>query len=138
MNRNAKILLGLSAALLAVTMVLTAFLFSRQHKHSAGILRMLGGSKKQAFTAILTCGAVVAATGGIAGTLLGGVLTQSVGASILGDAETAAVELATGASPVLTAVSGVGCMALFLLLTAIFTATYIGKEPRELLPQDKG
>ena len=135
MNRNAKILLGLSAALLAVTMVLTAFLFSRQHKHSAGILRMLGGSKKQAFTAILVCAAAVVAAGGIVGTVLGGALTQSVGASILGDTE-AAVELATGASPLLTALTGAGCIALFLLLTAIFTATYIGKEPRQLLPKD--
>ena len=137
MHRNAKILLGLSSALLAVTMILTAFLFSRQHKHSAGILRMLGGSKGQAFVAILTCAAVVVAAGGVIGTVLGGVLTQSVGASTMGDAAaSAAVELATGASPVLTAVSGVGCMALFLLLTAIFTATYIGKEPRELLPKE--
>jgi ABC-type antimicrobial peptide transport system permease subunit len=138
MNRNAKLLLGLSAALLAVTMVLTAFLFSRQHKHSVGILRMLGGSKGQAFTAILACAAVVVAAGGVVGTVLGGVLTQSVGASILGDAETAAVELATGASPVLTALTGVGSIALFLVLTAIFAATYINKEPRALLPEDKG
>ncbi len=139
MHRNAKLLLGLSAALLAVTMVLTAFLFAQQHKHSAGILRMLGGSKKQAFTAILTCAAAVVAAGGISGTALGGALTQSVGASTLGDAaESAKVALSTGASPVLTALSGLGCMVLFLLLTAAFTATYIGKEPRALLPQDKG
>ncbi len=138
MNKNAKLLLGLSAALLAVTMVLMAFLFAQQHKHSAGILRMLGGSKKQAFAAILTCAAVVVAAGGIVGTILGGALTQSVGASILGDAAASAtVELATGASPVLTALCGVGCMALFLLLTAIFTGTYIGKEPRALLPKDQ-
>ena len=138
MHRNAKLLLGLSAALLAVTMVLTAFLFSRQHKHSAGILRMLGGSKGQAFIAIFTCAAAVVATGGVVGAILGGVLTQNVGASTMGDAAaSAAVELATGASPVLTTVSGVGCMVLFLLLTAIFTATYITKEPRALLPEDK-
>ena len=139
MNRNAKLLLGLSAALLAVTMILTAFLFSRQHKHSAGILRMLGGSKGQAFAAILTCAAAVVAAGGIVGTVLGGALTQSVGASILGDGASAAkVALSTGASPALTALSGLGCMVLFLALTAIFTATYIGKEPRHLLPEDKG
>ncbi len=139
MHRNAKLLLGLSAALLAVTMVLMAFLFSRQHKHSAGILRILGGSKGQAFTAILACAAVVVLAGGVIGTILGGVLTQSVGASTLGDAaESAAVALSTGASPVLTMLSGIGCMVLFLLLTAVFTATYIGKEPRQLLPQDKG
>ena len=137
MNRNAVLLLGLSAILLLVTMVLMAFLFAQQHKHSAGILRMLGGSKGRAFTAILACAAAVVAAGGVIGTILGGALTQSVGASILGDTE-AAVELATGASPVLTAVSGVGCMVLFLLLTAIFTATYINKEPRQLLPEDKG
>ena len=137
MNRNAKLLLGLSSALLLVTMVLMAFLFAQQHKHSAGILRMLGGSKKQAFTAILVCAAAVVAAGGVIGTVLGGVLTQSVGASILGDTE-ATVALATGASPLLTALTGAGCIALFLLLTAIFTATYIGKEPRTLLPEDKG
>jgi hypothetical protein len=50
-------------------------------------------------------------------------------------AASAAVELATGANAALTALSGVGCMALFLLLTAMFTVTYIGKEPRELLPK---
>jgi hypothetical protein len=99
---------------------------------------MLGGSKKQAFTAILACAAAVVAAGGVVGTILGGALTQSVGASILGDVKSAAVELATGANAALTALSGLGCMALFLLLTAIFTATYIGKEPRALLPQDKG
>ena len=138
MNKNAKLLLGLSAVLLAVTMLLTAFLFSRQHRHSAGILRLLGGSRGQAFAAILACAAAVAAAGGILGTLLGGVLTQSVGASILGDtAKSAAVALHTGASPALTALSGMGCILLFLLLTAIFTATYIGKEPRQLLPENK-
>ena len=139
MHRNAKVLLGLSSALLLVTMVLMAYLFAQQHKHSAGILRMLGGSKKQAFTAILACSVVVAASGGIIGTVLGGALTQSVGASILGDAaDSAAVALSTGASPALTTLSGLGCMVLFLALTAIFTATYIGKEPRQLLPEDKG
>ncbi len=138
MNRNAKLLLGLSSVLLLVTMILMAFLFAQQHKHSAGILRMLGGSKKQAFIAILTCAAVVVAVGGVIGTILGGVLTQSVGASILGDAaESAKVALSTGASPVLTMLSGIGCMVLFLALTAIFTGTYINKEPRALLPQDK-
>ena len=139
MNRNAKLLLGLSAALLAVTMILTAFLFSRQHKQSAGILRLLGGSKGQAFIAIFACAAMIVLVSGFVGTALGGALTQSVGASILGDAAASAkVALSTGASPVLTALSGLGCVVLFLLLTAIFTATYIGKEPRELLPEDKG
>ena len=137
MHRNAKILLGLSAVLMLVTMVLTAFLFSRQHKHSAGILRMLGGSKRQAFTAILACAATVVTAGGIVGTALGGALTQSVGGGIMGDVESAAVELATGASLGLTILSGLGCMVLFLALTAIFTATYIGKEPRALLPKDQ-
>ena len=118
-------------------MVLTAFLFAQQHKHSAGILRMLGGSKCQAFTAILICAAAVVAAGGVVGTILGGVLTQSVGASIMGDVASATVVLATGANTALTALTGAGCIALFLLLTAIFTATYIGKEPRALLPKDQ-
>ncbi len=139
MNRNAELLLGLSAVLLMVTMILMAFLFAQQHKHSAGILRLLGGSKKQAFIAILTCAAIVVLVGGMIGAVLGGALTQSVGESTLGDAtESATVALHVGASPVLTALCGIGCVALFLLLTAIFTATYIGKEPRALLPEDKG
>ena len=139
MNKNARLLLGLSAVLLAVTLILTAFLFSRQHRHSAGILRLLGGSRGQAFIAILACAAAVAAAGGILGTILGGALTQNVGASILGDtAESAAVTLHTGANSVLTVLSGIGCVVLFLTLTAIFTATYIGKEPRQLLPESKG
>ena len=139
MHENAKLLLGLSGVLLLVTMILLAFLFSRQHKHSAGILRMLGGSKKQAFIAILTCAAVVVAAGGVMGTILGGVLTQRVGASTFGDtAASAAVALSTGASPMLTTLSGLGCIVLFLLLTAIFTGAYINKEPRALLPEDKG
>ena len=138
MNSNAKLLLALSVILLAVTMILMAFLFSRQHRHSAGILRMLGGSKGQAFAAILACGVVVAGIGGAAGTLLGGVLTQRAGASILGDAaESTTVALHAGASPALTALSGLGCMALFLALTAVFTAAYIHQEPRELLPDGK-
>ena len=53
------------------------------------------------------------------------------------DVESAAVELATGASLGLTILTGLGCMGLFLILTAIFTATYIGKEPRALLPKDQ-
>ena len=138
MNRNAVLLLALSLILLLVTMILMSFLFAQQHKHSAGILRMLGGSKKQAFTAILTCAAVVVAAGGVVGTVLGGVLTQSVGASISGDsASSAKVALSTGINPALTVCSGIGCIVLFLSLTAIFTGMYIGKEPRALLPKDQ-
>ena len=52
---------------------------------------MLGGSKKQAFAAILACAAVVVAAGGALGMILGGVLTQSVGENILGDAASTAI-----------------------------------------------
>jgi predicted lysophospholipase L1 biosynthesis ABC-type transport system permease subunit len=139
MNRNAKLLLGLSAALLAVTMIMTAFLFSRQHKHSAGILRMLGGSKGQAFTAILVCAATVVMTSGVAGALIGGGLTSIIGRRVLGSAaESAVVTLHAGADRLLTLLTALSCIVLFLLLTSIFTATYIGKEPRALLPEDKG
>ncbi len=139
MNRNAVLLLALSGLLLLVTMVLTSFLFAQQHKHNAGILRMLGGSKKQTFTAILTCAAAVVAAGGMVGTVLGGMLTQSVDASTLVDsAASVKVALSTGANPILTILSGIGCIVLFLALTAIFTATFIHKEPRDLLPEYKG
>ena len=137
MNRNAVLMLLLSGLLLAVTFILSAFLFAQQHKHSTGILRMLGGSKKQAFAAILACAAAVVLMGSIPGSILGGALTQRVGASISGATEIARVALSTGASPGLTALTGAGCVALFLLLTAIFTAAYIGKEPGALLPNSK-
>ena len=139
MNRNAKLLLGLSSVLLAVTLVMMAFLFSRQHKHSAGILRMLGGSKGQAFAAILACAATVVMTSGVAGALIGGGLTSIIGRRVLGSAaESAVVTLHAGADRLLTLLTALSCIVLFLLLTAIFTATYIGKEPRQLLPEDKG
>ena len=49
------------------------------------------------------------ATGEIAGTTLGGVFTQTIGASIIGDTSASAkVALSTSASPVLTALSGLG------------------------------
>jgi hypothetical protein len=139
MNRNAKLLLGLSSVLLAVTLVMMAFLFSRQHKHSAGILRLLGGSKVQTFTAIFVCAATVVMTSGVAGALIGGGLTSIIGRRVLGSAaESAVVTLHAGADRLLTLLTALSCIVLILLLTAIFTATYIGKEPRELLPQDKG
>ena len=137
MHRNAKTLLGLSSVLMLVTMILMSFLFSRQHKHSAGILRMLGGGKKQAFAAILACGAMIVLVSGIVGMVLGVALTQNVGDRIMGDMESTTVALATGANTGLTILTGLGCIMLFLALTAIFTATYIGKEPRALLPKDQ-
>lgn len=136
---NALLQLGLSVVLLVVTMALLGFLFSRQHKTSAGILRTLGGTKGQTFTAVLACAALVALASGALGTLLGGLLTQSMGASSLRDvAASAAVTLHTGANPVLTVLCGLGCVALFTGLTACFIATYIGKEPHQILPENQG
>lgn len=47
------------------------------------------------------------------------------------------VALATGANNGLTILTRLGCIELFLALTAVFTATCIGKEPRVLLPEDQ-
>lgn len=138
MNRNAVLLLSLSTILLLTTMVLLAFLFSQSHKHSAGILRILGGSKAQAFSSILTCSGLVVFISSALGAALGGSLTAIIGVRILGDtASISKVALHTGVNPTLTLLVGLGCTALFLLLVACFTATYIGKEPRALLPQSK-
>ena len=138
MNRNAVLLLSLSSVLLLTTMVLLAFLFSQGHKHSAGILRVLGGSKRQAVSAILTCAGLVGSFSSLMGTILGGKLTDTVGARIAGDtANISRVALHVGINPALTVLTGLGCIALFLMLTALFTAGYIGKEPRQLLPQSK-
>ena len=138
MNKNVSLLLILSLVLLLVTMVLMAFLFVQQHKHSIGILRMLGSSKKQTFTAILTCAAAVVGAASAVGTILGSMLTQRVGAGILDEATSiTTVELAVGASPALSILVGISCSALFLALVSICTAAYIGKEPNTLLSSTK-
>ena len=47
------LLLGLSGALLLVTCLLLSWFVAQGHRHNAGILRMLGGSKQKVLICIL-------------------------------------------------------------------------------------
>ena len=151
MQLTAKILLIISGVLLLVTLVLAAYFFAQQHKHSAGILRVLGGSKIQALAGILTCALLLALVSAAIGSLSGGILGQVVGSSILsgnkssGDAAVNGALLTTsgsidagivvGSDPVVTALGGLGIVAVFALLLTVFTVIYLQQEPRELLPK---
>ena len=153
MQLTAKILLSISGVLLLVTLVLAAYFFAQQHKHSAGILRVLGGSKIQALAGILTCALLLALVSAAIGSLSGGILGQVVGSSILsgnkssGDAAVNGALLMSsgsidagivvGSDPVVTALGGLGIVAVFALLLTVFAAIYLKQEPRDLLPKGK-
>ncbi len=151
MQLTAKILLIISGVLLLTTLVLAAYFFAQQHKHSAGILRVLGGSKIQALAGILTCALLLALVSAAIGSLSGGILGQVVGSSILsgnkssGDAAVNGALLTTsgsidagivvGSDPAVTALGGLGIVVTFVLLLTVFTVIYLQQEPRELLPK---
>lgn len=154
MHGTAQLLLALSAVLLAAICVLTAYLFAHDQRQSVGILRMLGGSKKQALGAVLLCGLTVAAAGGLLGTAVGVALTDTVGASIVSkdlsqsqeaaalqafvvDAGTGELALAARADLALTALAAALSIAAPVLLMLLFLLLYIHKEPRALLPNQK-
>ena len=150
MQSTARVLLLVSGALLLVTLVLAAYFFAQQHKHSAGILRMLGGSKGQALRGILVCALLLALVSAAIGSLSGGVLGQVVGDSILSGSKNAwsddtlistsngiQVEITVGSDPWLTALGGLAIAALFALLLVLFVCLYLGKEPRALLPKEQ-
>ena len=150
MQSTARLLLAVSAAFLLVVLVLAAYFFAQQHKHSAGILRVLGGSKKQALAGILTCALLLALVSAAIGSLSGGILGQVIGNSILssGSGELVrddlistsngiTVDITVGSDPLLTALGGLTIAALFTLLLAVFVSLYLGKEPRELLPKEQ-
>lgn len=156
MLSTSRLLLILSAILLAVTVLLVAYFFAQNMKPSVGVFRMLGGRKGQALAAVL-CGAfLIAAFSGAAGMAAGGMIAERMGEKLLteGLAQTQEdtlyaaystgvdtlpeIELATGARPELVIFAGTAAIGLFLLLLAMFLAAYIGKEPQALLPRQKG
>lgn len=150
MQSTAGLLLAISVAFLLVVLVLAAYFFAQQHKHSAGILRVLGGSKGQALAGILACALLLALVSAAIGSLSGGILGQAVGNSILSGSEDSLsndilistssgikVEITVGSDPLLTALGGLAIVAAFALLLAAFVGLYLKKEPRELLPKEQ-
>lgn len=152
---TSELLLVLSSILLAVTSVLLSWFFAQGQKQSAGILRMLGGTKRQAVAGILLSALLIAVIGTAVGTGLGAVLTQKVGSRILGNNLQANVEnadfrayilsedgtdtsqVSTGVHTGLTLAAGIMGLLPFMSLLLFFVLLYIGKEPRALLPKTK-
>ncbi len=147
-----RMLLMLSIVLLLTTLFLAAFFFAQQHKQSAGILRVIGGSKAQALAGILVCALSVALVGTALGGLLGGTLGQIVGNGILTSSQgrwgadefspdllnfrsAADTGIAAGSDLALTVLGSLGCLVLFLLLLWVFVSLYIRQEPRKILDQ---
>lgn len=154
MNGTARLLLVLSAVLLAVTCVLLAYFFAQNHRQSVGIFRMLGGSKVESLGAVVVCALLVAAAGAALGGLAGYGLARSVGERILDanltesasaggfqafvlDASVAEKQtMVVQADPGVTAMAAVAALLVTVLLVLGFVLLYIRKEPRELLPKD--
>ena len=153
MRGTARLLLTLSSALLAVTVILMAYFFAQSFKQSVGIFRMLGGTKASAICALLVCALVMTLTGAAIGGLTGQALAQGVGIEILKDniarSEMNAIfqafvlnrdepiELSVEANALLTVKAA--CVALaFPVAMLIFVGFYIKKEPRALLPKGEG
>ena len=152
MSSTARLLLTLSSVLLLVTCILLAFFFGQNQKQSVGIFRMLGGSKKQAVTAVLLCAMIMTILGAVLGMLTGYYLAQSVGeqiveenlaateetvkyqAYVLPSGDTQEQALFVQASPQMTLLSG-GMTLMFPVLVLLFVFRYIHKEPRALLPK---
>ena len=154
MHGTAKLLLILSSVLLLVTVILMAWFFAQSQKQAVGILRMLGGSKRQAVAGLLLCAAMIALIGAAIGVLCGSVLTQAVGNHLmtsgvqqsLADVEfrafilaeqTTVDQITTGIDALLSVAAGCSGAVLFIACICIFVCLYINREPRELLPKNK-
>lgn len=153
MRSSAQLLLILSVVLLLTTLVLVAYFFAQHQKVSAGILRMLGGTKQQVFAGILVCALLVVLVGAAVGGISGGLLSQSVGQRIMAaeearqealkefstelinDRNTAANGISVGADLLITGLGALGIICGFLILLGLFVGNYLKIEPRELLAQ---
>ena len=153
MNSTAKLLLFLSSALILIVCILLAYFFWQNQKQTVGIFRLLGGTKKQAITAILLCVFILCVIGGAIGAGMGYGIAEFIGSEIMEENFTASERdslfqpyvlsdgegqesITVSANPLLTA----GASAVVLMFPAfllIFICKDINKEPRELLPKSK-
>lgn len=153
MNSTAKLLLFLSSALILIVCILLAYFFWQNQKQAVGIFRLLGGTKKQAITAILLCVFILCVIGGAIGAGMGYGIAEFMGSEIMEENFTVSERdslfqpyvlsdgegqesITVSANPLLTA----GASAVVLMFPAfllIFICKDINKEPRELLPKSK-
>ena len=153
MSSTAKLLLVLSAALLLITSILIAFFFWQNQKQTVGIFRLLGGTKKQAVAAVLTCALLLCGVGAAVGGSVGYGVAEVVGNDIMEEnfsqgeqdslfqayvlpAQGEQESITVTADPVLTA-AACSSVLLFPAFLLGFVSADINKEPRELLPKSK-
>lgn len=153
MRATAQLLLILSVVLLLTTLVLVAYFFAQHQKVSAGILRMLGGTKRQVFAGILICALLVVLVGAAVGGISGGLLSQTVGqriaeadaarqealkefsTDVVNDRNSADSGVSVGADILISSLGALGIVCGFLTLLGLFVGNYLKIEPRELLAQ---
>ena len=153
MNSTAKLLLLLSSILLLVVCTLVAYFFWQNQRQTVGIFRMLGGTKRQALSAVLLCIMLLTVTGSIAGGLLGCGMTGVVGNGIMRknieeiemdmsqENDLSALteqesDIQVKADPLVT-LEACGAVLICPAFLLGFAALDINKEPRELLPKGK-
>ena len=153
MNSTAKLLLLLSSILLLIVCTLVAYFFWQNQRQTVGIFRMLGGTKRQALSAVLLCIMLLTVTGSIAGGLLGCGMTGVVGNGIMRknieeiemdmsqENDLSALteqesDIQVKADPLVT-LEACGAVLICPAFLLGFAALDINKEPRELLPKGK-
>ncbi|MBQ9969711.1 MAG: ABC transporter permease [Oscillospiraceae bacterium] len=153
MNSTAKLLLLLSTILLLIVCVLIAYFFWQNQRQTVGIFRMLGGTKKHAIAAVLTCAMILTGVGAVAGGVVGYGTAYVVGTGIVKanvkeiemdmsqDNDLSALtdqqsHIRVAADPLVTLAAS-GASLLYPAFLLGFAAMDIDKEPRELLPKGK-
>ena len=153
MNNTAKLLLLLSSILLLIICVLVAYFFWQNQRQTVGIFRLLGGTKKQAVSAVLLCAMVLTILGSAAGGISGYGLAYIVGNGIMQENieeiemdmsqenDLSALteqesDIRVAADPLVT-LQACGALLLCPVFLLGFVSADINKEPRELLPKNK-
>lgn len=153
MNNTAKLLLLLSSILLLIICVLVAYFFWQNQRQTVGIFRLLGGTKKQAVSAVLLCSMVLTILGSAAGGIGGYGLAYIVGNGIIQENieeiemdmsqenDLSALteqesDIRVAADPLVT-LQACGALLLCPVFLLGFVSADINKEPRELLPKNK-
>ena len=153
MNSTAKLLVVLSTALLLITSILIAYFFWQNQRQTVGIFRLLGGTKKQAVSAVLLCAMVLTILGAAAGGIGGYGLAYIVGHGIMQENieeiemdmsqenDLSALteqesDIRVAADPLVT-LQACGALLLCPAFLLGFAVPDINKEPRELLPKNK-
>ena len=153
MNSTAKLLLLLSTILLLIVCILIAYFFWQNQRQTVGIFRMLGGTKKNAIIAVLTCAMILTGLGAMAGGIVGYGTAYVVGTGIVKanvkeiemdmsqDNDLSALtdqqsDIRVAADPLVTLAAS-GASLLYPAFLLGFAAMDINKEPRELLPKGK-